>query len=254
MLNLKSILVPFLVFGLLFGLLLGVASTDAMEQRLGKWFINSSSTLFEWTLPQASINVEHDRNPTKYNPNEVWISPVGKEWLQNALERSRASGQQLEIDNEASLLFKIGTFPKTSLVFLMALILATPMTWRKKAKSLLICLLIFALYFYLFVYFDVIHHISNSRIGIYELEGSIASFVGFMKGTFCNFGFSLSFVVVLWAVVCIDFNALFNQFNLALQGKSAQPTPIKTVKKSKKGKAKVKTKSNSVKSSKNKKK
>jgi len=254
MLNLKPILRAFGLFVLLFSLLLGAASTDGIEKSLGRWFIDSSSTLFEWTMPQAAINVEHDRNSTRFNPNEVWISPVGKEWLEEAMRESSQTGRPLEIDNAASLLFKIGTFPKTSLVFLLALVLATPMTWKKKAKSLLISLLIFAIYFYAFIYFDVMHHISQSRIGIYELEGNIASFVAFMKGTFCNFGFSLSFVVLVWATVCIDFNALFNQFNLALQGNSPLPPIAKTGSKSSKSKSKRNKKTNSTKGSKSKKK
>lgn len=242
MLNLSTILRSFGLFAVLFSVLLGLASTSSIEKRLGQWFIDSSTTLFEWTMPQASINVEHDRDPNRFNANEVWISPTGKEWLNERIQESRRTGRPLEIDNAASLLFKIGTFPKTSLVFLLAMVLATPMLWKRKLKKLLIALLIFAAYFYLFVYFDIMHHIATSRIGVYELDGMAFSIVSFVKKTFCNFGFSLTFALIVWAVTCVDFNALFNQFNLALQGKTPTPLKAKSTKVAKKNTKKKKKK------------
>ena len=175
MLNFTSILKSFGLFVVLFGLLLGLASTENIEKRLGQWFINSSTTLFEWSMPKAAINVEHDSNANMFNANEVWISPASKEWLQEQLTAAQRTGRPLEINNSASLLFKIGTFPKTSFVFLLALVWATPMLLTKKLKKLLTALFIFAVYFYVFVYFDVMHHIAVSRIGVYELEGAIFS-------------------------------------------------------------------------------
>ena len=157
MLNTKSIIKSFVLFVVLFGGLLGLAHVDQVEKRLGAWFINSTSSFYEWALPQSAINVEHDRNPDRYNPNEVWISPTDKEWLQEQIREAQRTGNPLEIDNAASLLFKIGTFPKTALVFLLSLILATPMSWKSKIKALGIGLLCFWLYIYLFVYLSLIH-------------------------------------------------------------------------------------------------
>jgi len=175
MLNLSSILKSFGLFVLLFGVLFALASTDGVEKKLGAWFISSSSTLFEWTMPQAKFFVEHDRDPKKFDYNEVWISPVDRKWFQETLLKTQQNGQKLEITNKSSILFKIGTFPKTSLIFLIALVLATPMALKKKAKKLLLGLLIFAVYFFLFVYCDIMHHIAINKIGVYELEGMALS-------------------------------------------------------------------------------
>jgi len=233
MLDLSSILKSFALFVVLFGVLLGLASTDRIEKRLGQWFIDSSTTWFEWTMPQAAINVEHDRDPNKFDPSEVWISPVDNVWFQEQLREVQRTGQSLAIDNKASLLFKIGTFPMTSLVFLIALVLATPMPIKKRLKKLLIALLIFAAYFYFFIYFEIMYHMAVSRIGVYELDGIALSIVVFIKKTFCNFGFSLTFAIIVWAVTCVDFNALFNQFNLALQGKSPELNKVSVSKRPK---------------------
>lgn len=242
MLDLKSIVKAFVIFSVLFGGLLGLAHVDKVEKRLGAWFINSSSSFYEWALPQAAINVEHDRNPDRYNPNEVWISPMGREWLQEQIRKAQQNGTALEVDNEASLLFKIGNFPKTALVFLLSLILATPLEWKKKLKALGIGLVCFWLYFYLFIYLETLTHISKSSIGIYQLTGVKSTIAFSLHRAFCNFGFSLTFSLIVWTVTCIDFNALFSQFNTAFSDVNSTTTPVKSTARKKKKKKKKSTK------------
>lgn len=189
---------------------------------MGQWFINSSSNFFEWSFPQAHINVEHDRNPKRYDPGQVWISPISKVQLESALSRAQMEGKPLEIENDASLLFKVSTFPKTALIFLLSLLLATPLGIKKKARAILISLLAFALYFYFFIYFVMLYHMAVSRIGVYQLDGSLLKVVSFINRSFCNFGFSLTFGLIVWAITAIDFNLLFQKFNYALQGKPSK--------------------------------
>ncbi|MBT8219274.1 MAG: hypothetical protein KJP00_05605 [Bacteroidia bacterium] len=243
MLDLSKILWSFAYFILAFTVFSVLAANDRVEQRLGQWFINSTSGFYEWSLPQASINIEHDRNPILYDPSKVWISPIGKEQLQSAIQEARMKGTSLEIENDASLQFKVSTFPTTALIFLLSLILATPISLRPKIKALLIGLFAFMLYFYFFMYISLLTHISVSRIGIYELEGFSSKSVRFLNRTFCNFGFSLTFAILVWAATAINFNALFKQFNTALQGGKNSGT-LKTKTRKKKSKTHKKKSSN----------
>ena len=183
-----------LVFLVCYGLLLMLMQVRSFSRPVFTALKSMSTVWVASFLPSAEISSQwmgasggSDMYLVYGNP--VLISAAKEEARRNRLQYATLPTRSLEIH-----LFEMFIVP---LFFVVSLFVATPMNWKKKSLFVLYSLLILLAYLLLKLILLSVFEISNARIGVYELEDGMMSFLGRLLGVF-SLGLTITLGFALW--------------------------------------------------------
>ena len=203
-----QLLKPFLkflgIFCLSYILLYWVLGSGTILDSHRSFFTKFSGSFIESTLSKTSFTFKEGIKGDAATENEIIILFNNKAELQRLIEDAKKkapSERQLTINSEETSIFFVEAV-LIPLIFVISLILATPLTWKGKLKALAlgILLIYFFIFFKIWVY--LLYIISAAKIGIYEFTSPVSNIVSLL-GNNLRIGASTIFGTLIWVLVAV---------------------------------------------------
>ena len=168
-----------------------------------KWHCGCAEALWGNATPVAQISCVGQKTGKGRYDAEVEYRFIDKQELARLTEQAQRSGQadvQLNAFGWSYNFMRIELFP---LLFLVALVLAYPASWRYRLQSLALALMLFLPLSFVLLYAKFLYqmHLDTTVFGHYQLP---AFWAGFMR----NLSLSLAearfiFILLLWGAVMV---------------------------------------------------
>lgn len=203
-----QLLKPFLkflgIFCLSYILLYWILGTGAILDVHRSTFTNVSGSFIKSTLSKASFTIKEGAKGDPATENEIKILFNNKAELERLIEEAKKqapSQRQLTIESEeTSILFVEAVL--IPLIFLISLILATPMNWKSKLKALAFGILLMYLFIFFKIWVYMLFIIYKATIGIYEFTSPVSNIISLL-GNNLRIGASTIFGTLIWVLVAV---------------------------------------------------
>ncbi|MDX1683737.1 MAG: hypothetical protein R3275_00800 [Saprospiraceae bacterium] len=195
---------PILRFALLFLLtyfiLTAVVSWMGMDSGINSFFRGISKSTLSLTMSELKFNTKPERQNGILNDNKMIVEfEWTEEKIQEAIQEARRTGKaDIEVPYRfiSYLIFEFFVVP---FLFLISLILATPMQWRLKLTNGLIACLIMLAFLLVKLYIMTLFSVSKARIDVYELSDGTMD-VLLTVVSMLTMGFSIIIAFFLWLI------------------------------------------------------
>lgn len=193
----------FLPFCLLYGLLVGLSYTAPVRAGLFSFARTNTARVLNTTLSDAMFITDPAMLGIKEEGHERFtIAYANRAAVENQLKADRKRGKDRpdEVDFK-NFSLNLTEFYLLPLIFLFALIMVTPISWKRKGIALLIGFFLLYLFKAFHLYIVGLYQIDQNDIGIYELGTTAKMVVSRLRLTLHT---ALAFVlpVFIWIGVC----------------------------------------------------
>lgn len=193
------------IFILWFVALTALSFTQPVKKSINEFYGATHTGIFKTMLPELEMTY-HSWKKTG-DTNEFYYQVYGKKEMERLIAEAKAKGLRSVKQSSLDVKFYLNVFFTPFLIFLLSLILATPLPIKNKLIALSVGLILFLLYQILRVYVKILKNVNAEQMNVYDLEGTSESMVEFFAGIF-QAGFTAGIVALIWALV------VFNKKNL----------------------------------------
>lgn len=171
-----------------------------LDKGLNGFFRSLSKITLNASFSELKFNTKPERQNGILDDNKMIVE---FEWTQDkiddAIQEARRTGQaNLEVPYRF-ISYQLFEFFIVPLLFLLALIIGTPMQWKKKLKYGAISIGIMILFLLLKLYIMTLFSVSKARIDVAELGDSMMNFLLTMV-SLMTMGFSIILAFFLWLI------------------------------------------------------
>ena len=198
--NIKALVKHLLIFIMSFIVLHLLFSTERMKQWTDETYCATHQVMYQKVFPKLWLNL----NP-KNDGVENW-NTFGFEFC-NLAERNRIIAEakknrqkSVDIPGE-NISFKLNVVIIPFYLFLIALILATPLAWKSKIFSMILGLLLLFVYQFWRVYIMFARIVNDKQIGVYDREGVREWLLIQTADLVMHVGFTVLMTLVIWGFV-----------------------------------------------------
>lgn len=164
----KAVIKYFLFFCLSYFSLFFLFSTPFIFNKVVDFYRNTAGPFTSLALPKAFVSFDKKYAKIK-DANTVQVVYLNKaEWKQKN-DDSQKKPQRVRFKSNTIL---VKEFLLAPFVFLLALVISTPIVWKTKWKSLLFSSLLFYLFVLVRTPLFILFFLSQRKIGIYEYSSS----------------------------------------------------------------------------------
>ncbi len=196
----SSLLKYFGSFLVIYVALFGLFSATTVATWTNDFYRAATAPILQAIFPKAYLKLERDSPPESdiYTIRAVFTSKKIIEEAQQAARQQGASKVDLKAQEYDLYLHRLFT---SFVLFLISLILITPIGWKQK----LIALLVGTFLFYAFTVFKIFIFLADlfnrSDLGVYQLSSTGGSIVEGVSYTIKSLGMSALIVVIIWILV-----------------------------------------------------
>ncbi|MBK6544216.1 MAG: hypothetical protein IPO78_10565 [Saprospiraceae bacterium] len=188
-----------------------------LEKPFNSIFRQSLESIVKLSFPDAYIETQDFLNAKQKSDPNVFYLVYGNPEVIKA-EADYAAKQNLseyKISSYSSqfYIFQLFTVP---LVFLISIFVATPIPFNKKFINLGFSILCFLVFIYFKSYLLTLFSISNSQIGIYQLNDSSMAMLSRIISAL-TLGLSIILIFCIWLIFGFRNSVFYSQFNLYLK-------------------------------------
>ncbi|MBK8451632.1 MAG: hypothetical protein IPL42_17090 [Saprospiraceae bacterium] len=188
-----------------------------LEKPFNSIFRQSLESIVKLSFPDAYIETQDFLNAKQKSDPNVFYLVYGNPAVIKA-EADYAAKQNLseyKISSYSSqfYIFQLFTVP---LVFLISIFVATPIPFNKKFINLGFSILCFLVFIYFKSYLLTLFSISNSQIGIYQLNDSSMAMLSRIISAL-TLGLSIILIFCIWLIFGFRNSVFYSQFNLYLK-------------------------------------
>ena len=196
-------------------LLTGATQLPGINGTINAIFRGISKTALSTSLPQLKINTKAARENGVLDDNKMIVE---FEWTEEKVQAAIAKARRLrQADLQVPYRFisyLIFEFFLVPMLFLISLILATPMALKPKVKWGSIAVLALLMFLLLKLYLMTIFSVSNARIDVYELSNTTMSRLQWLAGVM-TMGLSIMLSFFIWLIFVFrksDLKVLINKW------------------------------------------
>lgn len=196
----------FLPFLLVYLALLGISHLPPIRENLKDFARTKTGQVLNRTLPKAIFISDPQQLNLEESSSLITLAYANRA----ALDTQRKQQQVVAMDFQV-LNYELDQIYLTGLFFFLALVLVTPVSWRRRIISVFVGGALLFLINTFVISILALEKIANSKIGIYDLSAESLKIVAFLGNLFNN---AVVFVVpvFIWAIVCFrrgDLKLLF---------------------------------------------
>ena len=200
---LKPVLKFFGIFCLSYILLYFALGKGPAHQAHRSFFMTISEPFLQAMLPKTTLSLKEGIREEFAAENQINVLYNNKEELDRLIAEARKNpnAKELQIKSyETTLLFQEGVI--IPIIFLLSLIIATPLKWKEKLMAILVGLLCMYIFILFKTWIYTLHTISVEKIGVYEFTPPLSSIVSFF-GKNLRIGASTIVGTLIWVLVAV---------------------------------------------------
>ena len=190
----KNALKYFGMFVLIYGTLTIIGLIPAVGCFFNNVYRSTSQPVLQRTLSKAYIQLKSVEN----DPDIIRVEFASKEMVQKQVEEARKSGQKRAPIQGNSFEFGFYNLFFSFFLFLISLLLLSPVSLMEKVTGILLGSLIFYLYTVLKMNFALLSHFNEPEINIYQTGGVILKAIRSIL-YFMSLGLNVLVVLIIWA-------------------------------------------------------
>lgn len=188
------------LFIVLYFALLALCSIPSVSAGMANAYRGLSRPVIESIFPDAYLRFNGD-DAEKANPNIIRVVYASQAEVDRQTELARQQGTKSLRMNAASYDLYFNLLYTTFFLFLLTLILITPISWKGKAWSLLWGTLLFTAFTLFKVAIFLLDQFNKSSMDMYQLNESTGDFVANLALLLKSLGFSSFIVILIWVLV-----------------------------------------------------
>ncbi len=198
--NFSPLIKYFLAFLVLYSVLFGVFSLPSIARMTADAYRPPSLFLLQLFFPKAHLQLEPDAPPESdpYTIRAVFISKAKIEEFK-AQAKQQGAGQVTLDATEYDIYFHL--LFTSFWLFLLAMILITPLGWKDKLVGLIVGSLLFYLYTVFKIYIFLLDLFNRSQYDMYKLGETGSKIVEGLSYVLKSLGLSAFVVIFIWILV-----------------------------------------------------
>ena len=191
----KNALKYFGAFVLIYGVLTIVSLIPSVGSFFNNIYRTSTQPILQTTLSKAYIQLKSVVN----SPDIIKVEFASKKVVQRQMEEARRTGKKKAPIQGNSFEFGFYNLFFSFFLFLISLLLLSPIKLKEKIISILIASFIFYLYTVLKMHFALLSHFNQPEINVYQTGAGLLKVVRTIL-YFMSLGLNVLVVLLLWAV------------------------------------------------------
>lgn len=198
--NYTSLLKYFGLFILIYAVLFGLFSSQPVAEFTNNTYRSVTTPILQSIFPKAYLNLEKDSPPESdiYTIRAVFTSQVIIEQAKQAARQQGAKKTDLKAQEYDLYLHRMFT---SFWLFLVALILITPIGWKQKLIGIITGSLLFYFYTVFKIYLFLADLFNRSGLAIYDLSETGGTVIEGFSYVLKSLGTSALIVVIIWVLV-----------------------------------------------------
>lgn len=212
-----------LFFFVAYVLLYLLFSFSGAKQTIANTYKGMANTFVLPVLPGAYLLFE--QNPgLPDDPNQIQVRLESQAKVDRQMQAAREQGLktiELKFETYHIFLFEFFTFP---LLFFTAMLVATPVKWKRKLQAFFIGLALLLVFMFFKTYFITLYHLQRNQIAEYQSSDFWEGMVEKIQLGFNNITTALITATLIWALTVFqksDWKKQMDQFNTVSTQKKA---------------------------------